>query len=362
MALNRLPLPLHRPTHNFFEQTNSAMNATVTQLEAEASNATQALIRMMESQGKEWQSAASLRSLAAVAASEADVVRAKLEAVRQRSAAAASNAAAAAAATAAVRSRELELTAAALQLRADLAFAATVAQEQAQYEADVRAESARAAAELALLETSTEVERGITAAKAAVRRAAAAVHAQESAAAARANEGLALARVALRGEAARAQSAAVIETTFALLQAGAVALAAEPLLLLRCTALLLGLAAVLLCAQFGAKLCSELVERRFARPALVRETSRSGSRLAECVGWIVPGANVALTWWRQFQKRQSQKRHCLQGIALPPAVETRVLELIESIQGAHARGSALRHILLQGPPGTGAFTSLALHI
>ena len=138
------------------------------QVELESQAATQTLISLMEAQGKEWQSAASLRSIASVAASEADVVLASLESVLNRTTAALNlgrnRATSAARNRAAEEALTLEYGTFRLALEQDvLAYEAELAAQL-----DAHIEAARAETELQLLDVAIEVDMGIAAAKAEV--------------------------------------------------------------------------------------------------------------------------------------------------------------------------------------------------
>ncbi|KAG5190914.1 hypothetical protein JKP88DRAFT_352483 [Tribonema minus] len=350
----------------------------VAHLEHESSGVTTRLIAMMEEQGKEWQAAAQLQLVAQVAASEADVVLAKVEAARERLQHRRRAAAAAEAARNVTRAAEARSVRAVAARRAQLQLEVAAAAASDARAADARMEAARRGAERAALAAAARADAAAARAAADVRRAAAAAHASESAAAARANEGIGLARVAaqgaggprarahaivmeLIGAADRERARAVVAELFALAARAAAALLENPAVAARAALLALALMAAALAARAAARGAAEAAERHFAKPALVRETSRSGSLAAEALSWVVPGV-VAAAWRRRRQRRRRAAAALgdggggsggIEGVVVNAALEERLAGVVEGVRGARERGAPLRHVLLHGPPGTG---------
>jgi Domain of unknown function (DUF3523) len=178
-----------------------------------------------------------------------------------------------------------------------------------------------------------------------------------------------------QGAADRERTRAVIAELFSLAGRATAALLEDPSAAARAAALVLALAAAALAARVCARVAAEAAEQRFARPALVRETSRSASALAEAAAWLLPG--LAAT--RRALTRRRRRRQLsgggdgvggdgadvgdgaggggggneLEGIMLDAEMEGRVCELVEGVRAARARGAPLRHVLLHGAPGTG---------
>jgi len=113
--------------------------------------------------------------------------------------------------------------------------------------------------------------------------------------------------------------------------------------------LLLGLvaAAVMLyyAAREAAVSCRQLIQSRFGRPMLVRETSYSWSLLRALGLWSGTGKSVS--------QEKDEVAMCFSDVVLCQEDMERVVQLTLATRNTKRLGASYRHVLLYGPPGTG---------
>ncbi|CAM9178364.1 unnamed protein product, partial [Phaeothamnion confervicola] len=262
--------------------------------EAGAAYASKQLTAVAASQNETWETAAQLRAVRLAADIEVrtlrdatrrlrDGARYAEESLRLRHAAADD-------ATATALRMDADANAAADALDA----AARIEELRLRIERAERQEAARLAAGRASLAAEAANVRTRLAA-AADRTAAANVAAvMEAAEVARLNEDLELRRIRARGAEERQKVREVVSAAFLVLAAAVRTLYADPALLGRLTLALLALAAGAFTAKHSAAVARSMLERRFARPVLVRETSRPSHALAAAAVWLLPSSRKRL--------------------------------------------------------------------
>lgn len=180
---------------------------------------------------------------------------------------------------------------------------------------------------------------------------------REEALRARLNEDVRLRAIREEGAQAIERVQAAIAAAYQHLAAGGAELLSDPLKLGRVTGSLIAIAAGAFISREAAVIARHMLARRFARPALVRETSRCSGLWAMLIAVFVPlGAFLVGTVrfiCRLKAPEVNLSAKMLEGIIFGPTVKRIITDLALSLARAHSRSAPLRHVLLYGPPGTG---------